>query len=61
MTDGARGKQKEVGKRGLTDGVANKRKGRQENILLDIDFEVRRDVRRMLKVPTAVEAFGIGV
>lgn len=45
----------------MTDGVANKRKGRQENILLDVDFEVRRDERRMLKVPTAVEAFGVGV
>lgn len=61
MIDGARAKQKEVGKRGLTDGVAHKRKGGQENILLDINFEVRRDVRQMLKVPTAVEAFGIGV
>lgn len=45
----------------MTDGVANKEKSRQVNILLDIDFEVRRDVSWMLKVPTAVEAFGIGV
>lgn len=45
----------------MTDGVANKEKSRQVNILLDIDFEVRRDVRGMLKVPTAVEAFGVGV
>lgn len=42
----------------MTDGATNRR---EKNILLDIDFEVRRDVRGMLKVPTAVEAFGIGV
>lgn len=49
------------GKQELTDGVTNKGKGRLVNILLDIDFEVRWDERWMLKVPAAVEAFGIGV